>query len=283
MGILNLTPDSFSDGGRFTGADDDADAVDVGAAVAAGLRLAREGAHWIDLGGESTRPGAARVDAERQIRRVIPALGALRAALDADTTLSHVAISIDTTRAAVAAAAVDAGAAMINDVSGGTEDPDLLRVAAEREVRLTLMHMQGEPGTMQVDPRYADVVDEVRNGLRRRRDAAVAAGVDPGAVLLDPGIGFGKTLAHNLTLLRQLPELVRTLGSPVLLGTSRKSFIAKLFPDRELPTADRLPGTLASSALATAAGVAVLRVHDVAANAQAVSVAWAIFSGRPAP
>ena len=286
MGILNLTPDSFSDGGRFTGTGEAGgsglDHVDVDAAVAAGLRLAREGAAWLDLGGESTRPGAARVPAQRQIRRVIPTLRALRQALDADPEVRHVALSIDTTRAAVAEAAVEAGAAMINDVSGGREEPELLRVAADSGVALTLMHMQGEPGTMQDAPTYGAepgaVVGEVADGLRARRAAALEAGVAEAAILLDPGIGFGKTLEHNLALLHALPALVG-LGAPVLLGVSRKSFIAGLFPDAPPPVGERLPGSLAAALFAAEAGVRILRVHDVAAHRQALRIAEAIRRG----
>ncbi|MFN3167503.1 MAG: dihydropteroate synthase [Phycisphaeraceae bacterium] len=263
MGVLNVTPDSFCDGGRF---------ADIDKAVAHGLRMAHQGAAIIDVGGESTRPGSARVNAEEQIKRVIEPIRCLRQALD-DEGFQHVTISIDTTLADVAEAALDAGAAMLNDVSAGREDMRMLRLAGERGVPIALMHMQGQPGTMQQDPRYNDVVAEVLAFLLDRAEAARSAGVALDKVWLDPGIGFGKTLEHNLQLLRQLDTFVAT-GHPVLLGVSRKRFIAGCCPDA--PGIDRpenrLPGTLAAGLVGVRAGVAALRVHDVAEHAQALAV-----------
>ena len=257
MGILNATPDSFSDGGRFAGPAE---------AVEAGLDMARQGATILDVGGESTRPGAERVPAAEQIRRVLPVLRGLREAAPG------VALSVDTTRAGVAEAAAEAGAGIVNDVSAGLDDPELLPLAAERGLRVVLMHKRGEPAMMQAAPAYEDVVAEVVAHLRERAAAAAAAGV--AEVWLDPGIGFGKTLDHNLTLLRGLPTLVAE-GHPVLLGTSRKSFLARLDPAAQRP-GDRLPGTLATAVLGLAAGVAIFRVHDVAAHRQALATAAAV-------
>jgi len=263
MGVLNVTPDSFSDGGRFDHADQ---------AVAHGLQMARDGASIIDVGGESTRPGSARVPAEEQIKRVVEPIRRLRAALD-DEDMKRVTISIDTTLADVARAALDAGAAMLNDVSAGREDARMLPLAGERGVPIALMHMQGQPGTMQKDPQYDDVVAEVLAFLEDRAQAASAAGVARENTWLDPGVGFGKTLEHNLDLLRNLDRLVNT-GFPVLLGVSRKRFIAACCPDA--PGVDRpenrLPGTLAAGLVGVRAGVAALRVHDVSAHAQALAV-----------
>lgn len=255
MGILNVTPDSFSDGGKF-------DAVD--AAVAHARTMVEQGADLIDVGGESTRPGAKRVSVDQQIARVAPVIDALSEALG-----DRASISIDTTRAAVAAAALDAGAVVLNDVSAGTEDPDMLALAAERGVPIVLMHMRGEPGTMQDGPRYGDVVTEVETYLLKRAAAAEAAGVARDHIVIDPGIGFGKTTAHNHALLAALPRFVAT-GYPILLGASRKRFLG---PD--LPPADRVYGTCVTTAMATRAGVAIVRVHDVAANRQARDVAIA--------
>ena len=266
MGVLNVTPDSFSDGGQFE---------HVAAAVGRGLAMAQQGADLIDVGGESSRPGAARVDADEQVRRVVDVIRQLRAALD-EAGHGRVVISIDTTRVAVAAAAVDAGAAMVNDISAGREDPAMLPLAAERGVPIALMHMHGQPATMQQQPRYDDVVAEVEAFLMRRVDAAVAAGLPRGQVVIDPGIGFGKTLEHNLALLRALPRLVAT-GQPVLLGTSRKRFLATLEGHADCRV-EPPPhgGTAATTALAVAAGVHLLRVHDVALSRQAalVAAAW---------
>jgi len=269
MGVLNVTPDSFSDGGRFN---------DVQAAVDQGLTMARAGATLIDIGGESTRPGATRIDAQTQKARVLPVIEALRAALD-QAGFGDIALSIDTTRRAVAEPALDAGASMLNDVSAGRDDPAMLSLAAERAAPIALMHMQGEPASMQQHPRYNDVVEDVHAFLTRRTQAAVDAGVEPSQVVLDPGIGFGKTTEHNLTLLRRLDRFVAT-GQPVLLGTSRKRFISAVSDTQAGEAADRLGGTCAVTALAVQAGVAIIRVHDVAPNKQAADVARAI---RPDP
>lgn len=262
MGILNLTPDSFSDGGRHNAID---------RAVAHGLRLARDGASIIDVGGESTRPGSQRVLANQQIERVAEPIRQLRAALDGEG-FSDTPISIDTTLSEVAEAALDAGAAMINDVAAGREDERLFALASERSVPIVLMHMLGSPGTMQDDPRYDDVVAEVRDFLLQRAAEAVDAGVSAERIWLDPGIGFGKTLAHNLALLAALPRLVET-GHPVLLGTSRKRFVAGCCEGFDTPsTDDRLPGTIAANLVGVRAGVRALRIHDVAEHRQALAV-----------
>ena len=273
MGILNVTPDSFSDGGRF---------VDVCAAVAHGVAMAREGAGLIDVGGESTRPGAQRVDAGEQCARVVEVIGRLRAALDA-AALSSTAISIDTTRASVASAALDAGASVVNDVSAGREDDAMFALVARRGAAMVLMHMLGEPGTMQESPVYDDVVGEVLGFLHERVEAAKAAGVLHEQIAIDPGIGFGKTVGHNLALLAGLERFVAT-GYPVLLGASRKRFIAQVEEgagyDSLCPTGNRLGGTLATTVLGFAAGVRLFRVHAVGANRQALSIVAAV--GRAA-
>ena len=263
MGVLNITPDSFSDGGDFLGAEQ---------AVAHGLEMARQGARIIDVGGESSRPGSERVNADEQCRRVIEPIAALRSALDKQG-MNEVLISIDTTRAQVARAAIDAGAGILNDISAGTEDSDMLGLAAERKVPIVLMHMQGEPGTMQNQPEYQDVVNEVLGYLTQRATAAVDAGVAPEDVWIDPGIGFGKTLAHNLGLLACLERFVAT-GFPVLLGASRKRFIAACSgrDPVDLPAKQRVPGSIAAALIGAAAGVHVIRVHDVAEHQQALAV-----------
>ncbi len=260
MGVLNVTPDSFSDGGRF---------AEPGEAIEQAKRMTAEGADIIDVGGESTRPGAQRVTTDVQLQRVLPVIQGL-------TRASGAVVSIDTTRAAVAEAALDAGAAIINDVSAGRDDPLMLQLAARREAPIVLMHMLGEPATMQQDPRYDDVVGQVESFLLRRAEAALAAGVRRDGILIDPGIGFGKTMAHNLALLADLPRLVAT-GFPVVLGTSRKRFLRALCGQGVEAAPDHvIGGTCATTALAVAAGVAILRVHDVQPNRHAADVAWAI-------
>jgi dihydropteroate synthase len=259
MGILNLTPDSFSDGGRFQ---------TIEQAVSFARVMVAEGADIIDVGGESTRPGAARVGAREQQRRVSDVLQALRADLP-----TRVQISIDTTRSEVAHKAIDLGASLINDVSAGREDPAMFALAAAKDAGLVLMHMQGTPENMQNNPRYHDLVGEVENFLRTRAEAAQSVGVRKQAIILDPGIGFGKRRAHNLSLLANL-ERFSQLGYPLLLGTSRKGFMGSLC-DRDDP-GQLVPATCATTALGVQAGVAVFRVHDVAANRQAADVAWAI-------
>jgi dihydropteroate synthase len=255
MGVVNVTPDSFSDGGEF---------LDPEAAIAHGVELAEQGAEILDVGGESTRPGAEAVGADEERARIEPVVRALAAA--GHTT------SIDTSKAAVAAAALDAGASIVNDVTALRGDPEIGALCAERGAGLVLMHMQGDPRTMQVEPRYGDVVEDVKAFLAERVEVAVGAGVAEERIWVDPGIGFGKTLEHNLELLRRLGEL-RGLGRPLVVGTSRKSFIAKI---DDSPVEERLGGTIASSILAAAEGADVLRVHDVAATAQAARVANAI-------
>ncbi|XAL97931.1 dihydropteroate synthase [Phycisphaeraceae bacterium D3-23] len=274
MGILNVTPDSFSDGGRY---------VDIDAAVAHGLAMAREGAGIIDVGGESTRPGAARIGADEQCRRVVDVLGSLRKSLDAEG-FRGVAVSIDTTLAPVAAAALDAGASIVNDVSAGRGDDAMLPLVAQREASVVLMHMLGEPGTMQDAPVYDDVVGEVLAFLQERASAAEQAGIAPDRIAIDPGIGFGKTLDHNLTLLAALDRFVAT-GYAVLLGTSRKRLIAQLDTASGvtpgLVSEDRVGGTVATTVLGYTAGVRGFRVHDVAANRQALAVVSAIRVSDP--
>ncbi len=254
MGVVNVTPDSFSDGGLF---------LDAEAATAHGRELADQGAEILDIGGESTRPGAEGVGAEEELARIEPVVAGLAEAAT---------VSIDTSKAVVAEAALDAGAAIVNDVTALRHDPEIAPLCAERGASLVLMHMQGDPRTMQENPVYGDVVDDVKAFLAERLEAAVGAGVAEEAIWLDPGIGFGKTLDHNLELLRRLGEL-RELGRPLVVGTSRKSFIGKIDGSA---VDDRLGGTIASSTLAAAEGADVLRVHDVAQSAQALKVATAI-------
>jgi dihydropteroate synthase len=254
MGVLNVTPDSFSDGGQYLESD---------AAVAHGVELIEAGAAILDIGGESTRPGAEPVGAEEERRRVVPVISALAA------SRRHVAISIDTSKASVAAAALDAGATFVNDVTAFRADPAIAGLVADRGVDCCLMHMLGEPRTMQIDPRYDDVVGDVKAFLEERMSFAVRAGIAEDHILLDPGIGFGKTLEHNLELLRRLDELV-ALGRPVVIGTSRKSFLGTL-TGREDPQA-RVPGTIATNVLAYERGARVFRVHDVAPVVDALRV-----------
>jgi dihydropteroate synthase len=255
MGVVNVTPDSFSDGGQYFEAD---------AAVEHGLVLMEEGAAILDVGGESTRPGAAPVPEEEELRRVLPVVGPLAAAGNR--------VSIDTSKVAVARAALDAGATIVNDVSAFRFDPGLAGVVAERQAHCCLMHMLGEPRTMQEDPRYEDVVSEVKAFLEERLDFAVGEGVPEERVWLDPGIGFGKTVGHNLELLRRLDEIV-AIGRPVVVGTSRKSFLGKLAGGK--PEGERLPGTIATNVLALERGASVFRVHDVAPVLDALTIAAA--------
>ena len=257
MGILNVTPDSFSDGGLY---------LDADAAVAHGREMAAQGADLIDVGGESTRPGAAAVPAEEELRRTRPVVAGLSA--------EGIAVSIDTSKAAVAQAALDAGAAMVNDVTALRGDPELARLCAEHGCEVVLMHMQGTPRTMQADPSYDDVVDDVRAFLAERIDEATSAGIAEDRIWVDPGVGFGKTVEHNTELLRRLGEL-RDLGRPIAVGTSRKSFLGKL-TGRDVE--DRIGGSIASNVLALKAGAEMLRVHDVLETAQAVKVAEAILA-----
>jgi dihydropteroate synthase len=256
MGVLNVTPDSFSDGGRY---------LDPEAAVAHGLALEAERAEILDIGGESTRPGAEGVPAAEELRRVLPVIEGLSEAG------SRAQISIDTSKASVAAAALEAGATFVNDVTALRGDPEMAGVVAGAGAYCCLMHMLGDPRTMQIDPRYGDVVDEVKAFLEERIGFAVAAGIEEGRILVDPGIGFGKTIEHNLELLARLNELV-AIGRPVVIGTSRKSFLGRL-TGREVD--QRLPGTIATCVLAYERGVQVFRVHEVAPIADALTVAAA--------
>lgn len=254
MGVLNVTPDSFSDGGAY---------ADPAAAVDRGLRLVAEGADALDVGGESTRPGSAAVGAEEQCRRVLPVIRGLR---DAGAALP---ISIDTRLARVAESAIDAGADIVNDVSALQHDAGMAGVCARRGAAVILMHMRGTPETMQASPVYADVVAEVAACLRERIDAAVAAGIARERIIVDPGIGFGKSLEHNLELLRNIPAL-RALGVPLLIGPSRKAFLGAIL--HEPHPANRDVGTAAVVAHCALAGVHVVRVHNVRMMRQVVEV-----------
>ena len=267
MGVLNVTPDSFSDGGKF---------LDVEAAVDHGVRMAAEGAQIVDVGGESTRPGAEPVPAEQELRRVMPVIEKLRAKIDPPSRGSGAAgifISIDTSKAEVADQALQAGAAIVNDVTGGRGDAQMLPLIAKRNAALIIMHMQGTPQTMQVAPRYVDVVAEVADFFRQQYARALECGIDPMGMAFDPGIGFGKTLQHNLELLANLDAL-RVNDRPLVVGVSRKAFLSKLTGTSEM--SDRLAPTVALTALLRTRGADVLRVHDVKENAEALRVAEAI-------
>ncbi len=256
MGIVNVTPDSFSDGGLF---------ADPEAAARHARKLAAEGAQIVDVGGESTRPGALPVSAEQELRRVVPVLERLAAGgLPAR-------ISIDTTKLAVAERALDLGATVVNDVSAFRFEPELADLVAERRCDCVLMHMRGEPRTMQIDPRYDDVVAEVKAFLAERIEFALSRGISEQRIWIDPGIGFGKTVEHNLELIARLDELLE-LGRPILIGTSRKSFIGRIC---ERPEQERLAGTIASNVLALERGASIFRVHDVAEHVDALRVAAA--------
>jgi dihydropteroate synthase len=266
MGVLNVTPDSFSDGGRYLGLDQ---------ALEHARAMWARGADLIDVGGESTRPGASRVDAETELQRVLPVIKTLAA--------EGVALSVDTTRAAVAAAALEAGAHVVNDVSGGLADPDMARVAAEAGVPWVLMHWRGHSKDMQALAEYRDVVADVRAELLSRVDAALAAGVAESAIVLDPGLGFAKNAEHDWALLRGLDSLL-SLGFPVLVGASRKRFLGRLLSEEDgtpRPPDGREDATAAISALAAAAGAWGVRVHEVGASLDAVTVAAAWWKGSP--
>lgn len=254
MGVLNVTPDSFSDGGEF---------VSLQNALNQAQHLQTSGADILDIGGQSTRPGAEEVSPEEEMKRVIPLIEALR-------SRSNCPISVDTYRARVAAAALDAGADLINDVSGGTADPEMLPLIGERQVPAILMHMRGTPKTMQSLTQYDDVVAEVAEKLQQYVQAAIACGVSSQQVILDPGIGFAKTQDQNLQLLRELPQF-HQLGYPLLLGVSRKSFIGRILDRPEAK--DRVWGTAAACTAAIAAGVDILRVHDLPAMSDVARVA----------
>ena len=259
MGILNVTPDSFSDGGLY---------FDRERAIAHGLELVEEGADIIDVGGESTRPGAAPVPTKEELCRVIPVIEFLRKETD-------VVISIDTYKANVAAAALAAGAGMVNDISALRFDGEMIDVLIRYDVPIVLMHMQGRPQTMQESPQYNDVVLDIIEFLRERIAAAAAAGISKKRLIIDPGIGFGKLLKHNLEILRRLDEF-KDLGRPILIGPSRKSFIGQL---TGAPLKERLPGTIASIVLGIIKGAEIVRVHDVREAQQAIQVADAIIRG----
>jgi len=272
MGVVNVTPDSFSDGGSF---------LDAGAAIAHACELVAQGADILDVGGESTRPGAEPVSTEEELRRVLPVLEGIAAAgLDAQ-------VSIDTSKSAVARAAIAAGAVIVNDVTALRGDPAMVEAIADAGVHCCLMHMLGEPRTMQRGvggPQYKDVVDDVKQFLGERLRFAVRAGIDERRVMLDPGIGFGKTIAHNLELLERLGELT-VLGRPLVVGTSRKSFLGRIVADAAGETEPvgperRLPGTIATNVLALERGASVFRVHDVAPVRAALAVAAATLGGR---
>jgi len=258
MGVLNVTPDSFSDGGQF---------LDTDKAVEHGLKMAAEGAAIIDIGAESTRPGAEPVSMDEQIKRVVPVIEELCKRIE-------VPISIDTNSSEVAKTALEAGAAIINDITA-LSDERMGELAAEEQVPVILMHMQGAPATMQIEPKYKDVVSEVRRFLLKKAKRAEQFGIPKERIFIDPGIGFGKTLVHNLLLLRNIDKFVTT-GYRVLVGTSRKSFIGRT-TDKNKP-ADRIFGTAASVALCVAGGVSIVRVHDVAEMVDVVKVANAIVS-----
>jgi dihydropteroate synthase len=265
MGVLNVTPDSFSDGGRY---------LDLAEAVAHALEMRTQGADIIDVGGESTRPGAQRVDAEVETRRVLPAIRAL--------AQHGVPVSVDTYRSRVAAAALDAGATVVNDVSGGLGDPDMAAVVREAGCPWILMHWRGHSATMQQLARYDDVVREVRDELSARVDAAVAAGVPAARLVVDPGLGFAKTAAHNWALLARLEEL-RALGLPLLVAASRKSFLGSLLADADgkpRPVDDREDATTALTAYCALQGVWGVRVHDVRPSVDAALAIRAVQKGQ---
>lgn len=266
MGVLNLTPDSFSDGGRFAARD----GVDVDVVVAAALAMQREGAHLLDVGGESTRPGAHEIAVEAEIARVVPALEALAKA-------TELPLSIDTRKAAVARAALAAGATVVNDVSGGHFDHALFDVVAERDAWLVIGHLRGTPATMQDAPYFDDVVAEVTDELAASVACAQAAGVAPERIAVDPGIGFGKRQQDNLVLLANAGRLGEQLGKPVLVGPSRKSFLGRITGD---PTDARDVATAAACAIAVFAGANAIRVHDVGAGVRAAKVAAALREAR---
>jgi dihydropteroate synthase len=261
VGVLNVTPDSFSDGGDF---------LNPGKAASRAAALLDEGAEIIDVGGESTRPGSDPVPQEEEVRRVVPVIQKILA------ERPDAIVSIDTYRAATAEAALEAGACIVNDVTALRGDPRMAALAADAGCPMILMHMLGEPKTMQRDPRYDDVVREVRDFLARRAEQAIVAGVEPENIILDPGIGFGKTLEHNLALLRRLDSLVE-LGCPVLFGASRKRFIGRITGVED--ARGRVSGTVAANVLAYERGATFFRVHDVRPNREALAVAEAVHSG----
>ena len=256
LGILNVTPDSFSDAGRF---------LDPDAALAQALRMEAEGADIIDIGGESTRPNSASTPLNEELRRVVPVIEAIRRYTD-------IPISIDTTKAPVARAAVDAGADMLNDISGLVFDPEMLNVLRNNKLPAIIMHCKGTPADMQRDPHYDDLLGEISGFLVRQARTAEQAGSPRDGIVIDPGIGFGKTVEHNFELLRRMPELA-ALGYPVAVGPSRKSFIGAALG---LEVGDRLEGTLAAAAVAVVGGASLVRLHDIEAGRRAVDIALRI-------
>jgi dihydropteroate synthase len=262
MGVLNVTPDSFSDGGEFFIAKN---------AIEQGVRMAADGAQIIDVGGESSRPGAEAVSAEEELARVLVVIAKLREQIPAF-------ISIDTTKAVVARAAIDAGATIINDVSGGRTDPEMMQLAAEKKAAFIIMHRQGTPRDMQTNPHYDDVVEEVADFFRQQYGRALECGIDSMAIAFDPGIGFGKTTEHNLALLANLPRL-RVKDRPLVVGVSRKSSLGKMIESAEMN--DRLAPTIAFTALLRERGANVLRVHDVKENAAALRVTERLLETAP--
>ena len=264
MGIVNATPDSFSDGGQFGDRD---------AAIAHGLALVAQGAAFVDVGGESTRPGAEAVSEAEELQRVVDVVAGIRA-------VSTTPISIDTMKSLVAEAAIAAGATMVNDVTACTFDPRIIDVVRDAEVDVCVMHMQGEPRTMQDAPHYDDVVREVSNYLLARVEALVAAGIDPRRIAVDPGIGFGKTVEHNVALLAATHELGEATGCPVLVGVSRKRFLGALVGD---PDRDRTVASVAAGMAAVERGAWMLRVHDVAPHAEALAVLRPVLGSGTVP
>jgi dihydropteroate synthase len=262
MGVLNVTPDSFSDGGEF---------FTTAKAVEHGARMAAEGAQIIDVGGESTRPGAEPVSAEEELSRVLPVIGKLREQVSSF-------LSIDTTKAAVARAALEAGASIINDVTGGCGDPEMMKLAAEKKAAFVIMHMQGSPRTMQKNPHYNDVVSEVADFFRQQYARALECGIDSMAIAFDPGIGFGKTVEHNLELLSNLSRL-RVHDRPIVVGVSRKSSLGTMIGSTEIN--DRLAPTIAFTALLRERGANILRVHDVKENVAALRVTERLLETSP--
>jgi dihydropteroate synthase len=262
VGILNITPDSFSDGGQF---------FDPEVAAERAAAMIDEGAGILDVGGESTRPGSDPVSQEEEVRRVVPVVRQILAARH------EAVISVDTYRSETAAAALEAGARIVNDVTALHGDPQMASAVADARCPVVLMHMQGEPKTMQSEPRYEDVVGEVRDFLRSRADYAVAAGIAPENIIVDPGIGFGKNLDHNLALLRNLDAIV-SLGFPVLIGASRKTFIGKITGVQE--ASERVFGTVATTVLSYEKGATLFRVHDVRANREALAITEAVRGGH---
>lgn len=271
MGIVNATPDSFSDGGRF---------LEPQAAIDHACALIEQGAAIVDVGGESTRPGAQPVSSEEELRRVEPVVAGIAARVRdgvGQAAQAHAQISIDTSKASVAGAALAAGASLVNDVSALRADPQMAAVVADADADCCLVHMLGSPGEARRQARYEDVVDDVKSFLEERMAFAAAEGIDERRLLLDPGIGFGKTVEHNLQLLQRLHELVE-LGRPIVIGTSRKSFLGRIAGTLQDP--ERLSGTIATNVLALERGARVFRVHDVAALREALAVAAATLAGR---